>query len=375
MIDAGDFDLVFEEILGESRSFTISRDSVSKEFTFVVSSNMFLKFAETAPLPGTDFTMIFDDNIVQQKIIPLFQGEIPLSYLFMISETQGVLLYAASITATQLSWETWKLQVTYDLPPDNGESNGGGGGSTGPSDGEQNSEKFTQLSFNTGVTTERIQRAKVVEIQKSVANPVTALPLAVNTVALIGESDEGVEGADVYKRTFKFQITQYMPPTKLTYSYVRRLSRLTTTINDKPFFGFAAGSVMFVGGSGDGDIFHTVPVTLEYEVQPNFVFSQTLPDLPATPEDEIAFVSGVKTIVTRNQRDRIFEPEFPDTIAAALPENLEDPPIEGTHSGWSIISYLYNSQINTGSKKVLRIPSHRVIYQHYFFMDFNFFEL
>jgi hypothetical protein len=370
--DFGPNDIVYEEVFGESRSFTINRQTVTKDFVFRVSSDWFVDWAESHYLPGTDLEMLYDDKVMQQQLLPIFYGVVPMIFMFYISETEYQLLYCASLSAKQINWTTWEIKVTYDIPDDNGSNQGGGsGGATGPSDGEQNSTKFTQVSFNGSVTTEKIQKARVVECQRAKNRPSTeALPYTNGSYGIIGYSEDGIEGAEVYVRSFKFQITQYMPPTMLTYSYIRRLSRLMTCLNNKPFFGFAPGSVMFMGYSGEGDLYQAVPVTLEFEVKPNFKFSDTTEAL-ANPNDEIEYVGGKKVIVTTNQFDTIYEPEFPSTQEAAM---VTSP--AGVHPGWSIVSYEYAPQILSSTRgRVIRVPSHRTILKHYKYVDYIQFQL
>lgn len=371
--DFGPNEVLYEEVFGDSRGFTINRQTITKDFTFRISSDWFVEWAESQNLPGTNLDLLFDDKVMQKQLLPIFYGLVPLTFMFYISETEFQLLYCASLTAKQINWTTWEIKVTYDIPDDNGSNqNGGAGGSTGPSDGENNSVKFTQVSFNGSVTTEKIQKARVLECQRAKNRPGSEpLPYQNGGYGLIGYSEDGIEGAEVYVRSFKFQITQYMPPTKLTYSYVRRLSRLLTTMNSKNFFGFAPGSVMFMGYSGEGDLYQAVPVTLEFEVKPNFRFSDTTEAI-ADPNDQVSIVGGRKVIVTTNQFDTIYEPEFPPTEVNS--SNGAQP--AGVHSGWSIVAYEYAPQIVSGTRgRVIRVPSHRSVLRHYKYADYKEFQL
>lgn len=367
-------DIIFEEVLGDSRSFTINRQTITKDFVFRVTSDLFVDLAEKHLLPGTSFEMLFDDKVFQQQVLPLFYGMVPLTFMFYIDDDNFQLLYAASLSATQINFTTWELKLTYDIPDDNGANSGSagaGGGDTGPSDREQNSTKFTQVSFNGSVSTEKIQKAIVKECQKAKNRPAgEAVPYTVGQTGLIGYSEDGIEGAEVYVRAFKFQITQYMPPSKLTYSYIRRLSRMITCVNQKKFFGFAPESVMFIGYSGEGDLYQAVPVTLEFEVKNNFAFDDTFYKL-SSPDDEVVWVGDTKVVLTAQQYDRIFEPEFPTTAAAT---GLGDG--NGIHSGWSIVSYEYAPQIMTANNgRQIRKPSLRTIFTHYDPIDFDKFKL
>lgn len=356
--------IIFEEVFGESRTFTINRQNITKELVFRVTSDRFVDEAGTTTFPGMGTNLLLDDKVFQQNVLPIFIPELPPALLFYIDSDSAVLLYPSNITGKQINWSTWEIRVTYDVSRDHGN----GAGFTGPSQGEENSTKFTQISFNTSVGTERIQKAKVLSCMKASNRPASeVVPYTVGLTGLIGYSEEGIEGAEVYTRTFKFQITQYMPPTKLTYSYIRRLSRMTTCTNLLPFFGFAAGSVMFLGASGEGDLFQLVPVTLEFEVKNNFSFHQTLQSVNS-PEDVFVVLPNNKIkIITDQQYDLIREPEFASTIT---PENKPQ-----VFSGWSIVSYEYAPRLVSGTGRQIRTPSLRTILQHYPQVDFAAFKL
>ncbi len=364
----------FEEVMGEgSRGFTVSRKSVSKKFVFTITSEEFVANASSYPLPGTDLDMLDDDSVLQRELIPIFWSQAPLTYLFWLSDTSAVMLYAADMDVEQINFSTWKVSITYDIPDDNGSSAlGGGFGDQGPSNGEQNSNNFTQLSFNGSTGTGQIQLAFLKEIQQSNAFAAEPMPYVVDRVHPIGVSEDEVAGAELYTRQFRFQITQYMPPSKLTYSYIRRLSRMITCVNRYAFFGFAPGSVMFIGYSGQGDLYEAVPVTLEFEVKTNFKFVTAAFNTPANPDD--VFVPGPGGTVSvdfSNQFDQIGDPEFPETTVSAIPGMAA-----GVHSGWSIVSYMYLKQLSaTSAAGVIRMPSHRLIYYHYKSQDFSFFLL
>lgn len=357
--------IIFEEVFGESRSFTINKTNITKELVFRVVSDRFVDEAGTTSFPGMGTSLLLDDKVFQQNVLPIFIPELPPALLFSYSPTAAVLLYPSNITGKQINWSTWEIRVTYDVSRDNGN----GTGHTGPSQGEENSTKFTQISFNASVGNEKIQKAKVLACQLATNRPSSEIaPYTVGQTGLIGYSEDGIEGAEVYTRTFKFQITQYMPPTKLTYSYIRRLSRMTTCTNLLPFFGFAAGSVIFLGASGEGDLYQLVPVTLEFEVKNNFSFHQSL-ESTNTPEDTfVELPNGKRIVITDNQFDVIREPEFPSTVNSGTTKPI-------IYSGWSIVSYEYAPRISAGTGRILRTPSLRTIFKHYPAVDFAAFQL
>lgn len=363
------------EIYGESRGFQVSKKSITKKFVFVIESERFVDEAQVGSLPGTNGTMYFDDVLVQKEVMERFWSAVPMTYIFWTSDTTAIMLFAQDMDVKQLSWSKWQIDITYGIPDDNGSNTGlgVGGGDTGPSDGEQNSVRYTQVSFNGSVGTTTIQRGYLVEIQKNdLLPPAEPVPYAVNTWHPIGVSEDEISGAEVYKREFRFQITTYLPPNRMTYSFVRRLSRLMTTVNATQFFGFPPGSVMFVGYSGESDLYEVVPITLEFEVRPNFAFLQQADSIPANPNDQVInLVGGGKAIDYAADYDRIGDPEFPPTSVSTIPGQPA-----GVHSGWSIVSYLYLKKIETGSAAgIIREPSHRLIYVYYDLQDFNYFLL
>ena len=224
------------EIYRESRKFEVTRRSVSKEFVFVVQDDEFLEYANTQDVPDADLVLVLDDDVMQRKVLPYFISIIPVNYQFFLNEEGDyVFLYAGNIRAEQINWSTWKLFVTFDIPDDNGQSQGGGGGESGPAFGEANSEEFTQFTFNCTAVFEKRQIGFLVESQRRIGLPGTTV-LTPGRMQPIGETDDGIEGADQPVRSFTFEIVQYMSPRKLTYKYKRRISRLVTAINSKDFF-------------------------------------------------------------------------------------------------------------------------------------------
>lgn len=350
----------YELMERESRSWELTRDSLSKQFAFIVKSEEFLSLADTQEIPDSGTLLYLDDTVMQEKVIPYFRGELPLVYEFHLSDTEWIYLYLASIRATQIDWETWRLDLVFDIPDDNGQSQGGGGGETGPSAGEDNSTEFTQLSFNSTVSFENRPNGYVTEAQRRTGLPGTAL-YPVKTIQPIGLTDEGIKGADQPVRSFTFEITSYMPPTKMTYSYMRKLSRMTTCLNKKVFFGFAPTSVMCTGAGASGHLYQNIPVTLQFEVRTNFKIKNT-GDPALAPTNDVFITdsgTGLKRVDVSNQYDTYVEPEFPET---AITHTGPDALPTGVHSGWSIVSYRYAPEIKTTEKVVIRKPTDRIIY-------------
>lgn len=345
------------EIHKESRKFEVTRRSISKDFVFVVDSEEFLELANEQEVADADLTLVLDDDVMQRRVLPYFISIIPVNYQFFLDENVYVFLYAASVRAEQLSWRQWKLYVTFDIPDDNGQSQGGGGGESGPADGEANSEEFTQFSFNCTANFEKRQLGYLVESQRRIGLPGTAT-LTAGKLQPIGETEDAIEGADQPIRSFTFEITQYMPPSKLTYKYKRRISRLVTSINKDTFFGNAPGSVMCVGANASGHLYQNVPVSLQFEIRPNFKIVSGGTRSIAALEDTYIAVGGVKLVNVSTQYDTYVDADFPGTLF-----NSTDPVLPaGVHSGWSIVAYRYDKEIKTTEKAIVRRPSDRYIY-------------
>jgi len=232
--------------------------------------------------------------------------------------------------------------------------------------------------------------------------------------AFIGATKNGIEGATIFGRSFSMQVTQYMSPKKLTYAYVRLLTRLIATLNDRDFFGFAPGSMLFRGYTLAGHLYQNIPVTFSFDHKANFRFSESLPTLLANTQDER---NSSGKLVTDYQFDILNEPEFKDTIigyrgspspdfgAQALlvthPTGSKSEPIlyratnnqekyllsnyywpyngindiNGVHSGWSIIDYKYAETIDAGVGSSIKTPTYRTILQPYEYSNFRAFKL
>ncbi len=200
----------------------------------------------------------------------------------------------------------------------------------------------------------------------------------------IGETDDGIEGHEQPVRAFTFEITQYMSPSKLTYKYKRRISRLVTAINLDDFFGNAPGSVMCVGANATGHLYQNVPVSLQFEIRPNFRIQgfSGVRSIAALEDIYTLDGDGKKIVNTVTQFDSYVETEFQATavVHADHPDCGGEPTLplpDGVHSGWAIVSYRYDKVINADAKAVPRRPSERFIYmpEETIYMNFSEFLL
>jgi hypothetical protein len=379
-------DVEWIELHPDSRDFEITRQGISKNFKFVVTSNDFVENATLDYLPTTDLILINDDTVAQNEILAVFWQLIPIFFEFVVDDNFSVLLWMSSLRAKQINWNQWLVECTFDIPNDGG-SNQGATDNPPDINSEKNTDQFTQISFNASLTQEKRQKAFIK--QCSVRQDA---PFAMgggerlycdglkDKYRLIGQTDDSIEGYEANVRVFTFSITQYMKPNKLTYAYVRRLARLVGSINKDVFFGFAAYSVMCTGMDGSGTVYQAVPVTLDFEVKSNFSFVDELPERGTAPNieygqpnlmpllDDVYFPpdeNNIRKVDTTNQYTKIFEEEFmPSGVSnngvVSPPTIVFHPGLAaGVHSGWSQIYYEYMKKQITGEIKPIRIPNRR----------------
>jgi hypothetical protein len=354
------------ELVG-SRPWTLDRKNISQDFRFAIHSSdlgEIVDEANTETLLGVEY--LWDDRVVS---LALLNDYIPEFFIFPLTEDTGILLGIASMKVVQINYDVWTVDVTYDVN-DRGKNNSP---DQGPSNGEQNSQEYTQLSFNSSLTNKKINMHIAYEVQKSTLSDFNdfEIPALIgqDKNCFIGESEEGVEGVEIYERNFTFSIVQYMPPTKLTYEYVRRITRLVGRINDNTFFGFPKGSVMCTGANGAGNLFQSVPVTLDFEVRNNFKFHPSVEELQPI-EDTYVGTAPNKTFNVEDKFDQLRDPGFPTTS-----RSLGLPGGAGVHSGWSIVDYRRSNVADEDTKRNYVIPWLRLIFFPYTFGNFAEFNL
>lgn len=346
---------IFVEQYKESREQTVGTDSVSKTLVYKITADW---YSEAIQRDFGTLTEYNDDDLVHQAIYENF----PWYREFPIQDGLFLLLILSSVSIKQINDDTWEATLVYELPettqsflagdlselykdynlgPDKDENGGAGW-----------SDQLTQLSFNSSVnevhkTTSRFLRTK----HKADWLPAgVAVPnnMVVNRPAPVGTTKDEIKGYNVFEREFKFQITQYFTPQRLKYSYVRTLYRLTGTLNSTVFFGFPAGSVLFMGASAEGDYVQNVPVTFEFAVRPNFHFVTTGTVLSDPNVDDPALMF-----------DKLSDPTFADTTGLGAP-----------YSGWSIVDYRYLPTPDADAKTIMMRPAFRFIHEAYEYMDF-----
>ena len=349
------------EIYKESRDLDITIESASQEFKYVFCGNFSDEAVEDPDDP--DFFGINDDH----EAVKYLQNIVPAFRLYPVGD-QFVSLGLAKINIKDRGLDKWEVTLVYDtLSLEQVAAQGingqpiEGGNEMGPSQGEpDNSNEFTQLSFNAQTSSEvKTNSRKLKAIAKSLVVPADVnLPTfyVLDEPAPIGlDSDGNIEGTEVFQRDFTFQITQYFTPARLTYKYLRRLYKMAGTINEKKFFGFPPGSVLFKGGTTQGDMYSSVPVTFDFAVRANFTFRQANDTVLAAVGVEYDPADPSKTA------DKIGDPNFADDLTV--------------YNGWDYVEYIWNDVPDTTAKMVLKRPDFRLVHSLYEFSDFDKLQL
>lgn len=331
--------ITFDETYKESRKLRLSRDNVSQTIVGILSGDFF------EGLEPNDKGLYPDDVVVLQAVYDYF----PISYEVPTRNGSTVVLAQANIDLEQITEDTWKATVVYDVPK-TGEQQPPQSGPA--SSEEEETENFTQISVNLSPVTRKLTKSlQVTSCERNVNLPYVGGPCSypVGRPAPIGHTEEGIEGVDIYAKEFGFNITAYMPPEKLTYQYVRRLSRMYLCLNKFTFFGFPPGSVLFTEMNFSGDLYQVIPVTFGFQIQNNFKFSQTEPT--STPRPEAP---------PQDYFEVYNEPEFFGTSVL---------------SGWDVVDYRYAPALSTDNAMMIQQPVLRLTHQVYLYVDFAAFEI
>lgn len=320
-----------------SRGFDFTRDSASQKFNFFVCGN-FYEEATIDPILGPQ-----DDLQVLEAVYDF----VPIYRSFATYTGEISTLRIDQVTIEQVLHDKWRVQCVYSLSPENvGEQ-----GDPNKGDYQQWTQNFVQLGFNVASQQENVKMSLATFACQKAFGVGGAVPYPAFKPAPIGLTTDGAEGTSVYKRLFSFNITSYFQPKQLDFQYVRRLFRIATTLNAKTFLGFPRGSVLFLEASGSGDVYSEVPVTFDFQVQPNFKFSQTEAEKLMDPGE--------------NDPDKMFDlyhdPWFPDAPTD---------PLAGPYSGWDVVDYLYETQNVNNAGLMVQAPTLRTIHRVYSISDF-----
>lgn len=340
----------FEEEFKSSRSIDISESSFTQDFVMFICGNFLDEAIDTEHYgPDDDLVALAAaySIVPPNRTMPLYEG----GYIF---------LTLSSLRVEQIASETWKLNIGYAAKPQD-QDPGNSPGSPGPNQGdrEQWTNNFVQLSFNVAAQQEQKSMSlQLVDIKKNIGFGNNNVPYIINQRCPVGHTEDGVEGDSVYVRSFNFSITAYFRPADLTFAYVRRLYRMATTINNASFFGFPAGSVLFIEASASGDLYSVVPVTFDFLMRPNFKLVDSGTDDLMDPDDDDE----------ANMYDIQVDPYFEEpTVVTPWPG--------GALSGWTTLDYRYLHTVDETAKMTLQKPVLRLIHRQYYASDFSKFNL
>ncbi len=106
--------------------------------------------------------------------------------------------------------------------------------------------------------------------QRSLSNPAPDLLGAINY------DGKKVQGVEIVVPKLEFSITAYYAPQAVDTAFMVNIARKTGKVNSATWLGFAAGELLFLGGSGDGDIptvagqrVKPIPVTFKFAASEN----------------------------------------------------------------------------------------------------------
>ena len=157
-------------------------------------------------------------------------------------------LQAESYTLDYLGDEAWQLTVSYV--------------SRGADDDQKPDPLRRSRSFDTsGGTTHITQQpsyAAGTALGGLVWNtekryPTSGASAAPDQQGAIGVDGQNVQGVDVVIPALQWTETYDVPTQYVTTDYIKIVSAITGTVNNSSFRGFAAGEVLFMGGSGSQD--------------------------------------------------------------------------------------------------------------------------
>jgi hypothetical protein len=133
--------------------------------------------------------------------------------------------------------ESWEVTVHY-----------------GPEDEKQSEEPpepgTWQFSFDTTGGTHKITQSlqTLWKGERSLSNPAPDLRGAINY------DGKKVAGVEMVVPKLEFSITAYYRSHEVTTAFMRNVARHTGKVSNDAWLGFAAGEILFLGGTGQGDI-------------------------------------------------------------------------------------------------------------------------
>lgn len=216
--------------------------------------------------------LYIDDLTDHQVALDYFYDNCPA---FVTLDVQGYtyILVLQDLELRHRSMYTWEAEATYSLPEDGGQ----GGGD------------LVKLGFNTTGGTKTMTKSLAVLSSDKRSDISGGVP---NLYGAIGYTKSGVQGTEVLTRGFGFNLTVYFSPEIWNNGFINTIYLLSKCYNNGPFFGFAAGEVLFVDGSAEGSFYERVPVTYNFIANPNVTNAPDpgFPNLTALGHDVVDYL-------------------------------------------------------------------------------------
>lgn len=167
--------------------------------------------------------------------------------------------------------EFWDVEIDYaPIPPREAIQNPGLNGGEGPPQ-PQAPDPATPIgpgfSFTTIGGTTRIYQSLETKLTARSLAAVAAGRALKDHHGAINVTKDGVEGVDIVSRTGEFQVE--VRRANVTINYFSTLFYLTGTVNNAPFYGFAAGEVLYMGAEARFSMNDQWQLTHKFAVNPN----------------------------------------------------------------------------------------------------------
>lgn len=255
------------EVLGASRGYSITTDSITQTFVYKICNENLDK----SGYDDSDFGVFFspnDDVSLAQYVYATF----PAFRAFPIDAAgTPIILYLTEHSAVQLVDDVWQVTLTYSLPP-------------------QEESDYIQFGIDLGGETIRVQKSIGVRYSSVRTGSSLTVPDIKN---FIGRG----EGADIVAKGLNFNITRYIPAATWSTGILATLYTLQGNYNNATFYGFAAGEVLFVSASAQGSQFGLTSLTYNFSAKPNAngITDAPFPALYALGHDIIDYL-GVRDV-------------------------------------------------------------------------------
>ena len=300
----------YVEILTESRSLSLNRTSAGQDI--VIQFKLPVDDEGELLVPAylkADFMGASDDVLALEIAYSLF----PDGRWLPGSEGNDIFLVITDLKLDQVTntgW--WKARASYQY-----DDNTGTGGARS-NDPNAITLPFVKIGFSVGNQTKRITQSIAVVIREAregeEARPNPCPQIAGNA---IGQTEDNLEGAEVYTNGLQLQITAYYFPKYVTWSFLNMLYKMVPSVNSDDFYTFAPGEVLLYGVEGQATVTDVIPITFSVQVSPNI----------------------------KDQED----PPFPKI----------------TCKGHDFLDYRYVKEFDDCAKITLKQPTYRIVHQVY----------